>query len=86
MGIKRLDSLKWCLQPSRQHEKRVVSCNWDTLKNGVAVGLDAASLGADAFGAEEQYAKLAIGLTDPMGAMQRQFRDLSSQHLQQGAN
>jgi hypothetical protein len=52
------------------YEKRVVSCNLDTLKkNGVAVGLDAASLGADAFGPEEQYAKLAIGLTLSTGAM-----------------
>jgi hypothetical protein len=52
------------------YEKRVVSCNLDTLKkNGIAVGLDAASLGADAFGPEEQYAKLAIGLTLSTGSM-----------------
>jgi RHS repeat-associated protein len=52
------------------YEKRVVSCNLDTLKkNGVAVGLDATSLGADVFGPEEQYAKLAVGLTLSTGAM-----------------
>lgn len=52
------------------YEKRVASCNLDTLKkNGIAVGLDAASLGADAFGPEEQYAKLAIGLTLSTGSM-----------------
>lgn len=46
------------------YEAKVVSCNLSTLKkSGVAVGLDAASLGADAFGPEEQYAKLTIGLT-----------------------
>src|SRR5664279_1886382 len=31
-------------------------------KNGVALVLDAASLGVDAFGPEAQYAKLGIGL------------------------
>ena len=31
-------------------------------KNGVALALDAASLGVDAFGPEAQYAKLGIGL------------------------
>jgi len=36
---------------SLNYEKRVVSCNWDTLKkNGVAVGLGVASLGADGWG------------------------------------
>jgi len=32
-------------------------------KNGVALALDAGSLGVDAFGPEAQYAKLGIGLT-----------------------
>jgi hypothetical protein len=32
-------------------------------KNGVALALDAASLGVDAFGQEGQYAKLAVGLS-----------------------
>ncbi len=46
------------------YEKRAVSCNLKTLKkNGITVGLDEASLIADAFGPEEQYAKLAVGLT-----------------------
>jgi hypothetical protein len=45
-------------------EKKAIACNISTLQhNGIATTLDFASLGADAFGPEEQYAKLAIGLT-----------------------
>ncbi len=39
------------------------------LNNGIALGLDALSLGADFFGPEEQYAKLGTGLTLSTGAM-----------------
>jgi len=44
-------------------EKKAIACNISTMQhNGIATALDFASLGADAFGPEEQYAKLAIGL------------------------
>lgn len=39
------------------------------LNNGAALALDAVSLGADAFGPEAQYAKLAVGLTLSTGSM-----------------
>ena len=52
-----------------EYEKKAIVCNLSTLKhNGVATALDFASLGGDAFGPEEQYAKLALGLSLSTGS------------------
>lgn len=49
--------------PNNGTQNKKLQCAEEALKNnGVALALDAASLGVDAFGPEAQYAKLGIGL------------------------
>ena len=49
--------------PNNATQNKQLKCAGEALKkNGVALALDAASLGVDAFGPEAQYAKLGIGL------------------------
>jgi RHS repeat-associated protein len=49
--------------PNNGPQNKQLKCAGEALKkNGVALALDAASLGVDAFGPEAQYAKLGIGL------------------------
>src|SRR5579872_3729952 len=58
-------------QNSCQRLSRAKCLGQAAAKNGVALALalDAASLGVDAFGPEAQYAKLAAGLTLSTGSM-----------------
>jgi len=50
--------------PSKGQKKTPAQCAGGALnKNKVALALDTASLAGDAFGPEEQYAKLTVGLT-----------------------